>query len=117
MLEEPWATEGQFYVLGFGEIASPTLKRLDFAFVCPMSGSTTPHHLDVSRCPQLKVLKVQNLRSITLPQDGTLEEFSLSTRLDTPEYSLEGGLFELSESLFTQGECLLYELYGHSGKG
>ena len=81
MLEEPWATEGKLNVLGFGEIASPALERLDFAFACPMSGSTTPYHLDVSRCPQLKVLKVQNLRSITLPQDGTLEELSLSTRL------------------------------------
>ncbi len=102
MLEEPWATEGKLNVLGFGEIASPTLERLDFAFACPMSGSTTPYHLDVSRCPQLKVLKVQNLRSITLPQDGTLEELSLSTRLGTPEMPSLQGTLDLTQQKHLQ---------------
>ena len=102
MLEEPWATEGQLNILGFGEIASPVLERLDFAFACPMSGSTTPYHLDVSRCPQLKVLKVQNLRSITLPQDGILEELSLSTRLGTPEMPSLQGTLDLTQQKHLQ---------------
>lgn len=102
MLEEPWATEGRLNVSGFGKIASPALERLDFAFACPMSGSTTPYHLDVSRCPQLKTLKVQNLRSITLPQDGKLEELYISTRLNTPGMPSLQGTLDLTQQSHLQ---------------
>lgn len=96
ILEEPWAMEGEFNVSGFGKVVAPVLERFDFAFACPMSGSTTPYQLDLSRCPALKVVKAQNLRSITLPQEGRIEELSLATRLGTPGMPSLQGTLDLS---------------------
>lgn len=97
LLAEPYFSDGPLNVSGFGRIESPSLAVFDFSYVCTMEGNTTPHVLDVRLCPQLKQLKLNSIKSITLPENSRLESLEITKNILAPMASSLEGLLDLSE--------------------
>lgn len=75
-LEEPKASDGLSYIIGWGKIEAPLLTS--FAFVkSRISDMFYSTDVDFSKCPNLRVLKLHDVHSFTLPSPSLIEELEV----------------------------------------